>query len=526
MPSASASRSPARSADEDARAVAQLDLVDHARAIVVDRRTAQRHRARLHRRAVRTTDSCADGPRGADRYRPDMPKRETDRRREAGRSPASLSLRRSSNPVLALQRSIGNRAVGQVLARDPARTGTVKVPGVGEVKVKGGNLEDWAGTATLDTVEVTSQKGKHSAKLEKLSKDRTRADITVMIAPASKAGENLNVGGGIKLRSRTPASRATPSMRMAWRRGTWATSRRSRARRSPTPSALSDERLTPVRLRSSSPPGAPRAGSACGRSGTRGAGSGRWPSGGSCGRRTSRPSPRAARDSSGFPRRRRPAGWARPTRPGRARRRRLDVQHQRRGGQRGGFAVVGVAAEEHGARRARRDGDRDREVPGDVRILALGQHDDRAAGRVGELRPLPAIGRAGRRDRRRDRVEAEPVRKMNALGRNRAGRLDHQRPPDHRLRLRARLSVNVPASAGATGAPRAMAAAASATGCASSCAEGRARWWGGESHRRRRVRERSWPPRVQHGAFETLTSALKPARASCRGAHLRLRDPR
>lgn len=128
-----------------------------------------------------------------------MPKRETDRRREAGRSPASPSLRRSSNPVLALQRSIGNRAVGQVLARDPVRTGTVKVPGVGEVKVKGGNLEDWAGTATLDSVEVTSQKGKHSAKLEKLSKDRTRADITVMIAPASKAGENLNVGGGIKL---------------------------------------------------------------------------------------------------------------------------------------------------------------------------------------------------------------------------------------------------------------------------------------------------------------------------------------
>jgi hypothetical protein len=132
-------------------------------------------------------------------YGPEMPRRETDRRREPGRNQASPSLRRSSNPVLALQRSIGNRAVGQVLAREPVAKGTVKIAGVGEIKVKGGNLEEWAGTATLDTVDVTSQKGKHSAKLDKLAKERTRVDVTVMIAPASKAGEDLNVGGGTKL---------------------------------------------------------------------------------------------------------------------------------------------------------------------------------------------------------------------------------------------------------------------------------------------------------------------------------------
>jgi hypothetical protein len=108
-------------------------------------------------------------------------------------------LRRSSNPVLALQRSIGNRAVVQMLARSPARAGTVQVGGVGKIKVKGGNLEEWAGTEVLDTVEVTSEKGKHSAKLEKLAKERTRTDVTVMIAPANKAGEDLNVGGGTEL---------------------------------------------------------------------------------------------------------------------------------------------------------------------------------------------------------------------------------------------------------------------------------------------------------------------------------------
>ena len=129
-----------------------------------------------------------------------MQERETDRRRQPGRTHAVPSLlRRSSNPVLALQRSIGNRAVVQVLARTPVRTGTVQIGAVGEIKVKGGNLEEWAGKGVLDTVEVTSEKGKHSAKLEKLSTARTRTDVKVTISPANQAGEELNVGGGTLL---------------------------------------------------------------------------------------------------------------------------------------------------------------------------------------------------------------------------------------------------------------------------------------------------------------------------------------
>ena len=129
-----------------------------------------------------------------------MPDRVTHRRREPGRRQAdSLPGRRSSNPVLALQRSIGNRAVGQVLARDPIRTGTIQIAGVGQIKVKGGNLEEWAGTATLDTVEVTSKKGKHSAKLQKLANSGTRTDVKVTIAASNQAGEQLSVGGGILL---------------------------------------------------------------------------------------------------------------------------------------------------------------------------------------------------------------------------------------------------------------------------------------------------------------------------------------
>jgi len=129
-----------------------------------------------------------------------MPDRETDHRRPPGSSRAHAPLvPRRSNPVLVLQRSIGNRAVGQVLARDVLRTGTVQIAGVGQIKVRGGNLDAWAGKEVLDTVEVTSDKGKHSRKLEQLSTSGTKTDVTVMIAPANEAGEQLNVGGGTQL---------------------------------------------------------------------------------------------------------------------------------------------------------------------------------------------------------------------------------------------------------------------------------------------------------------------------------------
>src|SRR5919108_575408 len=106
-----------------------------------------------------------------------MPDRATDRRRrEPRRTPASPSLpHRSAHPVLALQRSIGNAAVAQLLARAPATkgaTGTVQIGGVGEINVSGGNLEEWAGKGAADAVEVASQTGKHSAKLEQLSTAR------------------------------------------------------------------------------------------------------------------------------------------------------------------------------------------------------------------------------------------------------------------------------------------------------------------------------------------------------------------
>jgi hypothetical protein len=128
-----------------------------------------------------------------------MSQRATNRRRQplgAHSAPVGLA---HDNPVLALQRTAGNRAVAQLIARSPSTKGVVEIAGVGKVKVKGGNLEEWTGKDSFDSVDVTSEKGKHSAKLEKLANEHGRTDVTVMIDPAGKAGENLNVGGGTQL---------------------------------------------------------------------------------------------------------------------------------------------------------------------------------------------------------------------------------------------------------------------------------------------------------------------------------------
>lgn len=135
-----------------------------------------------------------------------MPEWATDRRRaEEARPPEPLPPQRgAADPVLALQRSIGNAAVTQLVARAPAAaadgtTGTVRITGVGDIKVHDGNLEEWAGTGAPDTVDVASTAGRHSAKLEKLAGARTKTDVKVTISVAGKTGEHLNVGGSTVL---------------------------------------------------------------------------------------------------------------------------------------------------------------------------------------------------------------------------------------------------------------------------------------------------------------------------------------
>lgn len=105
--------------------------------------------------------------------------------------------RRAKERILALQRAAGNRAAGQVLARKASsgsKSPTVQF-GKLAIQVAGGNLAKWAANEVPETLEVTSEKGRHSTELEHLSTDRTRIkSLTLTVAAVNKAGEALDLG--------------------------------------------------------------------------------------------------------------------------------------------------------------------------------------------------------------------------------------------------------------------------------------------------------------------------------------------
>ena len=123
-----------------------------------------------------------------------------DRQSAPARRPGGTSVRpgrQTDNAVLALQQVVGNRAVGQALARKPAppsQTPTITI-GASSIQVTDGNITEWASGEVPDTLDVTSKKGKHSSELEKLSKERTRIkSLKLTTAPANKTGQHLDMG--------------------------------------------------------------------------------------------------------------------------------------------------------------------------------------------------------------------------------------------------------------------------------------------------------------------------------------------
>ena len=105
--------------------------------------------------------------------------------------------RRADNPVLALQQAAGNRAVSQMLARKASSASKSPTVQIGKltIEVAGGNIAAWAASEVPDALEVTSQKGHHSAELEHLSKERTRINsLTLTVAAANKSGQELDMG--------------------------------------------------------------------------------------------------------------------------------------------------------------------------------------------------------------------------------------------------------------------------------------------------------------------------------------------
>jgi hypothetical protein len=112
-------------------------------------------------------------------------------------SPGAPEARRNANPVLRLQREIGNRATGQLLARTPAAKdqGSVQIRKLPAIKIVGGNAGDWAAGKDPATLEISSKKGKHSAALERLSKDGSKIPNLKITTPiVNQNGQHLDFG--------------------------------------------------------------------------------------------------------------------------------------------------------------------------------------------------------------------------------------------------------------------------------------------------------------------------------------------
>jgi hypothetical protein len=98
-----------------------------------------------------------------------------------------------ADPVLALQRVVGNRGTGQLLARKPAPgTGTfevsVRIGRLGPIEVKESNVGDWiAGKSGAGDVTLTTAAGKQAKELQRLAGGGKRIDA---IEIATVTGQN------------------------------------------------------------------------------------------------------------------------------------------------------------------------------------------------------------------------------------------------------------------------------------------------------------------------------------------------
>jgi hypothetical protein len=123
-----------------------------------------------------------------------------------------------NHPVLELQQAVGNQAVGQMLARKPSTNPTIKI-GKHTIEVAGGNIAAWAANEVPETLDVTSQKGKHSSELERLAKDHTKIkSLTLTVAATNKsAGQHLDVGAlAIEIANARIKSYAVDGKTEAW----------------------------------------------------------------------------------------------------------------------------------------------------------------------------------------------------------------------------------------------------------------------------------------------------------------------
>lgn len=109
-----------------------------------------------------------------------MSQRDHDRSQPRQTRSHTAAPRRSANPVLALQRAIGNRGTTRVLGREGSE-GTfehsVRIGKLGPIEITESNIADWIGKkGGAEELIVTTAKGEHSAELMHMSDGKARVD--------------------------------------------------------------------------------------------------------------------------------------------------------------------------------------------------------------------------------------------------------------------------------------------------------------------------------------------------------------
>ena len=113
-----------------------------------------------------------------------MAERDHDRRMQPGQGRGrAASPRRGGGAVLALQRSLGNRATAQLLARKGAGAtkgtfeNSVQIGKLGPIEITQSNVGDWiAHKSSAQDLEVTTAAGAHSSELKQMVGSKTKVD--------------------------------------------------------------------------------------------------------------------------------------------------------------------------------------------------------------------------------------------------------------------------------------------------------------------------------------------------------------
>jgi hypothetical protein len=123
-----------------------------------------------------------------------MSPRDHDRRSAPGQGRPRPGARRGDSPVLALQRSLGNRATAQLLARKGAGAGrgtfenSVQIGKLGPVEITQSNIGDWiAHKSSAEDLVLTTTMGAHSGELKQMAGSKSKVDT---IKVQALTGEN------------------------------------------------------------------------------------------------------------------------------------------------------------------------------------------------------------------------------------------------------------------------------------------------------------------------------------------------